>query len=169
MSTDIPSTAAQPRGGCAMPAFVLLFAVGALALAVLASTCITGRTGSTFEAPLSRFAPDDPVFLSSKQLYVVRLASGDVLALDARESRREDYVNGCVIRYRETLHAAGRTGLFRSDCTGTLYDLTGMPVEGSAPPMKRHPVTLSKDTLTVDLTTCTEGATGQVVPCTPAG
>ena len=151
-----------------MPAFVLLFAVGVLAVAFLGSTCIRGGgRRSTFEAPLSRFAPDDPVFVSTKGLYVVRLAAGEVLALDHNESRREDTINGCVIRYRETLQAAGRTGLFRSDCTGTLYDLTGTPVECAAPPMKRHPVKVEGNTLKVDLNTCTEGATGRTVPCKP--
>ena len=150
-----------------MPAFVVLFGVGALAVAFLASTCIRGGERTTFTATLARFAPEDPVFVSSKQFYVVRLASGEVLALDQHEARREDHINGCVIRYRETLQAAGRTGLFRSDCTGTLYDRTGTPLDGSAPPMKRHPVTVSGAGIKVDVKTCTEGATGRVVPCKP--
>lgn len=168
MSTDIPSTAAPSRGGCLAPALVVLVGFGVLAVALLASTCIRGGSRSTYETPLERLRPDDPLYLSTQGLYLVRLNSGEVLALDHNESRREDYVNGCRIRWRETLAAAGRTGLFRSDCTGTLYDLTGTPVQGDAPPMKRHPVTLEKDTVKVALNTCTAGAGGGPTPCKPA-
>lgn len=166
MSTDIPSTATAVRGGCLMPAFVLLFAVGVLAVAFVGATCIRGRPSSTYEAPLAQFAPDDPVFLSSRDVYVVRLASGDVIALDDHALSREDFLNGCSIRYRETLQANGRTGLFRGDCTGTVYDLTGTPIQGAGPPMKRHPVTVTDGTVKVDLTACTQG--GATVPCKPA-
>src|SRR5262249_5138217 len=109
-----------PASGCVMPAFVLLFAFGVLGVVYLGATCIRGSRGDSFETPLERLAPDDPVFVSTRGLYVVRLSSGQVVALDEHESRREDHLKGCVIRYRETLEAAGRRGLFRSDCSGTL-------------------------------------------------
>lgn len=150
-----------------VPALVVLVAVGVLAVAFLASTCVRGGEDTTFSAPLERFRVDDPVYVSSKGFYLVRLASGDVLALSDQEARRADRLSGCLIRYRETVQAAGRTGLFRSDCTGTLFDLTGTPVEGTAPPMKRHPLTVSGGKLNVDLTTCLDGANGQRVRCKP--
>lgn len=149
-----------------MPALVFLIAVGALGAAAFVSLFVHGGPGDTFEADIARFAPDDPVFVSSRQFYIVRLSTGSVVALDTREGSREDQQRGCVIRYRETLQAAGRTGLFRGDCTGTLYDLTGAPIDGAGPPMKRHPVTVSSTTVKVDVKTCTDGATGRVVACT---
>ncbi len=168
MPTDIPSTAAQSPTGCVMPAFVVLFAVGVLAVTFLGSTCVRGGGDSgAFEAPLARFAPDDPVYVSTKGLYIVRLASGEVIALDQNESRREDVINGCLIRYRETARAGGRTGLFRGDCTGTLYDLSGMPVEGASPPMKHHPVTVEGATIKVDVKACLDGKDGSPTPCKP--
>ncbi len=167
MSGDIPSTAVSMRGGCALPAFVLLFAVGVLAVAFLASTFIRGRPSSTFEIPLAQLAPNDPVYVSTKGFYLVRQPSGDVLALDEHSASREDYLNGCVIRYRETLQGDGRTGLFRGDCSGTRYDLTGAPLDAGSAPMKRHPVTVSGDTVKVQVNTCLDAA-GGTVPCKPA-
>jgi hypothetical protein len=151
-----------------MPAFVLLFAFAVLGIAFVAGLCIRGRPGDDFETRLDRLRPDDPVFVSSRGFYVVRLASGEVLALDQHELRREDHLAGCVIRYRETLAAGDRIGAFRSDCTGTLYDLTGRPIDGGGPPMRRHPVTVSGTTVTVKGKQCVDGATGRSVPCKPA-
>ncbi len=148
-----------------MPALVFLFAVGVLGAAAIVSLFVHSGPGDTFEANINRFAPDDPVFVSSRQFYLVRLSSGDVVALDSREGSREDQQRGCVIRYREMLQAAGRTGLFRGDCTGVVYDLTGAPIDGAGPPMKRHPVTISGTTVKVDVKTCTDGPGGRVVTC----
>jgi hypothetical protein len=165
LSTDIPSTAAQGRAGCVVPALVVLVAVGVLAVAFLGSTCVRGGSDTSFSAPVERFRVDDPVYISSKGFYLVRLASGEMVALSDQEARREDRLNGCLIRYRETAQAGGRTGLFRADCSGTLFDHAGKPVEGSAPPMKRLPLTISGGKLKVDLTTCIDGASGQRVSC----
>jgi hypothetical protein len=165
VSSDIPSTAAPARAGCVVPALAVLIAVGVLAVAFVGSTCVRGGRGTTFEADLAQFATDDPVFVSGRGFYLVRLSSGEVVALTEQEARREDRLNGCVIRYRETLQVSGHTGAFRSDCTGTVYDLKGLPLDGTAPPMKRHPVTVSGKTVKVDTSRCLDGATRQTVAC----
>jgi hypothetical protein len=144
---------------------VVLVALGVLAAAFFATTCIRGGGRSSFSTPIERLRPDEPVYVSTMGFYLVRLSSGEVVALSEQEARSEDRQSGCVIRYRETLQGAGRTGIFRSDCTGTLYDLTGTPIAGSAPPMKRHPVRRSGDRIIVNLKQCIEGAGGAVVAC----
>lgn len=165
MSQDISSTAVQGQAGCVVPALVVLVAVGVLAVAFLGSTCIRGGADTSFSMSVERLKVDDPVYISSKGFYLVRPSSGEVIALSDQEVRREDRLNGCLIRYRETAQAAGRTGLFRDDCSGVLFDLTGKPVEGNAPPMKRLPLTISGGKVKVDLTTCIDGASGQRVSC----
>ena len=167
MAKDIPSTAAQPQSGCLLPAMVLLVTVAVLGAAFLLSTQVRGRPSTTFSAPLARFAPDDPVYVSGGGFYIVRLASGEMLALSHDEPLLEHYAKGCVIRYRETLQAAGHTGAFRSDCTGAVYDLRGEPVEGDSPPMRRHAVSVSGSSFKVNTTACTDGPAGRPVPCKP--
>src|SRR5262249_9691559 len=113
-----------------------------------------------------RFAVGEPVYISDRGYYVVRLDSGQVIALDEHEARRADYLDGKLIRYRESLTAGGHTGVFQSEGTDALFDLTGNVLSGDAPPMKRHPVTVSGNHVTV-AATCIDGATGAVTSCKP--
>lgn len=160
--------AAGARAGCVVPALALLIAVVIIGGGLVVSTFVKGGTPNTFEQRLDQLVPGDVVFVSSRGLYLSRLASGEVLALDQNEARREDTVKNCVIRYRETLpRPDGGTGLFRSDCTGTTFALDGTPIEGPAPAMKRHPVTVKGDTVEVGVKTCTAIPGGPAVPCRP--
>lgn len=157
MATDIPSTAvSSARAGCVVPALAVLIAIGVLAIAFGASTCVRPGAPSTYSAPLARFPPEQPVYLSSKRLYVVQLASGEVVALSQREPLAEHDRPACTVRYREMAAGDSRAGPFRGDCSGVAYDLTGMAVDGNGPAMRRHRVTVSGDRLTVDLKPCTQ-------------
>jgi hypothetical protein len=155
------------RLACFIPGFIIAVAI-AVAAGLLLVNCIRGPSSSdSYSTRIDALPEGTPVFLSGPGIYLIR--TGDqVTALDHNELRREDALQGCVIRFRETLEAGGRRGLFRSDCTGTLYGLDGLPLEGSDLPMKRHSITRDGDRITVDFKTCTSPGEGNaVVKCRP--
>jgi|SRR5215203_4894392 len=155
------------RLACFIPGFVLIVAL-AVGGGLLLINCVRGpSSSSTYTTRIDALPERIPVFLSGPGIYLVRAGDG-VVALDHNELRREDAIQGCVIRYRETLEAGGRRGLFRSDCTGTLYGLDGAPLEGDGQPMNRHPVTASGESVTVDVTRCFRpGQADATVKCKP--
>lgn len=153
------------RLACLIPGFLLVVAI-AVGGGLVFVNCLRASPSSSYTTKIDALPEGTPVFLSVPGIYLVR-SGADVIALDHNELRREDTIQGCVIRYRETLEAAGRRGLFRSDCTGTLYGLDGTPLDGG-PPMKRHPVKRDGDRVTVDYTTCiSPGEANATVKCKP--
>lgn len=161
-----PGDASFGRLACFIPGFLLVVAI-AVGGGLVFINCLRATPSSRYTTEIERLPPEQPVFISRPGIYLVRLGD-EVVALDHHESSREDALKGCVIRYRETLELAGRSGLFRSDCTGTVYALDGTPVEGSGPPMKRHPVTRDGGKVTIDFETCiSPGEENAIVSCNP--
>jgi hypothetical protein len=151
---------------CIVPGFLIVVAL-AVAGGLVLINCLRAAPATSFGTSLEALPLNEPVFLSGSGVYVVR-SEGGVVALDFNEFRREDAGRGCVIRWREALERDGRRGFFLSDCTGTVYDLNGTPVEGAGLPMKRHPVTREGKRVTVDFQTCVSPGEGNaVVPCRP--
>ena len=158
MTPTTDSSAASPPEGpslsrfaCVVPGFLLVIAI-AVGGGLVFINCLRAAPATSYTTPIDLLPPETPVFLSGPGIYLVRLPSG-VVALSHHEPQRDDARPGCVIRWRETLEAAGRRGLFRSDCTGALYGLDGTPVAGTGPPMKRHPVKHNGEKVSVDLRT----------------
>ena len=60
--------------------------------------------------------------------HVVRLDSGEVLALSAHDPHL-----GCTVPYRPSFNFDGREGWFRNPCHGETYDLAGYRVFGPTP------------------------------------
>jgi len=151
---------------CIVPGFLIAVAL-AVGGGLILVTCLRAAPSDSYRTRIEQLPLETPVYLSEPGIYLVRLSEG-VIALDHNEPRREDVINGCFIRWREALEAEGRRGSFRSDCTGTLYDLRGMTLAGGGPPMRRHPATESDGTVTVSFKTCLDPAAGNaVVPCRP--
>lgn len=155
------------RLACFIPGFIIVVAIAVLA-GLLLLNCIRGPSSSdSYSTRIDALSEGTPVFLSGPGIYLVRTGN-DVVALDHNELRREDIIQGCVIRFRETLEAGGRRGLFRSDCTGTLYRLDGVPLDGNSLPMRRHPVKRDGDRVTVDFRVCISPGEGNAtVRCRP--
>ncbi|MGH2598605.1 MAG: hypothetical protein ACRDJ9_04375 [Dehalococcoidia bacterium] len=154
------------RMACLIPGFLIAVAIAVGATFGVVS-CLRASSATSYTTRIDALPPETPVFLSDPGIYLVRLPAG-VIALDHHELRREDALEGCLIRWRETLESAGRRGLFRSDCTGTLYGLDGNPVEGSGLPMKRHPIKRDGDKITVDFESCISPGEGNAeVKCRP--
>lgn len=161
-----PGEPSLGRLACFIPGFLIVVAI-AVGGGLVFINCLRDSPSTRYSTDLRTLTPGVPVFLSGPGIYLVRL-DDQVLALDHHEFRREDALQGCVIRYRETLETAGMRGLFRSDCSATLYALDGTPIEGPAPPMKRHPVMRDGNRITVDFEMCVSPGEGDaVVPCDP--
>jgi len=161
-----PKGPSLSRFACVVPGLLLVVAI-AVGGGLVFINCLRASPATSFTTRITALPPETPVFLSDPGIYLVRLPDG-VVALSHHESRREDTLQGCVIRWRETLEAAGRRGLFRSDCNGTLYGLDGVPVEANAASMKRHPIKRKGETITVDLRMCiSPEADDAVAPCRP--
>lgn len=161
-----PGEPSLGRLACFIPGFLLVVAI-AVGGGLVFINCLRDSPSTRYTTQIEALPEGEPLFLSGPGIYLVRQAD-EVIALDHHVFTREEALQGCVIRYRETLEAAGRRGLFRSDCTDTLYDLDGTPVQGQGLPMKRHPVTRDGDRVTVDFETCISPGEGNaVVPCDP--
>lgn len=110
--------------------------LGLAALALIAvAVAITWPTGSNVEQPswvgLTRVDDlnvNEPVRFIEQRLYLVKLDSGEILALSQRSTYR-----GCTVPWRPEFKFMGRTGWFRDPCHGATFDLTGVCYEGPCP------------------------------------
>ena len=143
-----PAGPSLSRFACVVPGFLLVVAI-AVGGGLVFVNCLRASPATSYTTRIEALPLETPVFLSGPGIYLVRLPS-DVVALSQQEPQREDARPGCVIRWREAIEAAGRRGLFRSDCNGALYGLDGTPVTGTGPPMQRHPVRRDGEKITVD-------------------
>jgi len=159
-----PAEPSISRMACIVPGLLIVIAI-AVGGGLGYVRCLTASGPDSYTTRTNALPDGEPVFLSDPGIYLVRRGD-DVIALDHHEPRPEDALRGCFVRYRETLEAVGRRGLFRSDCTGTLYGLDGMAVQGDGLPMKRHPVEREDGKVTVDFRSCfSPGEEDRPVPC----
>lgn len=87
--------------------------------------------------------------------HVVRLDSGEVLALSARDPHL-----GCTVPYRPSLIYNGREGWFHNPCHREIYDLAGYRVFGPQPRgLDRFHVEVVAGRVTVDLSRLQPGPT----------
>lgn len=73
-------------------------------------------------------AVNEPVRFPGQRLWLVKLESGEVLAL----SQKSPHL-GCTVTYRPEFEFEGHTGWFRDPCSGSNWDLTGVKYSGPAP------------------------------------
>ncbi len=155
--------------GCTMAAFavgiLVLFVI--LAAAFLESGADTGET--VLEVP-EAYARGSFELNPRRGFYFVRLIDGEFLALNsldaanrAAEGQRcrvaplpsgDPALPDLLKRYAARLNpqAAGTTVLFREDCNGAVYDVTGLRLDAEGPNLDRHPVTVRADgRLSVDV------------------
>ena len=102
-------------------------------------------------------------YIGERNFYLVRLGDGSFLALSdldaanrASTQRRcraapiptsDPALPGLLDRYRARLSPAATqsTLLFREDCNGAIYDLTGARLDQDGPNLDRYPVSIRKD------------------------
>jgi len=155
--------------GCTMAAFaagiVVLFFI--LAAAFLGSGADTGETVLELPEAYARGSFERNL---QRGFYFVRLIDGEFLALNSLDAANraasgqrcrvsplpadDPTLPGLLKRYAARLNpqAAGTTVLFREDCNGAVYDVTGLRLDGEGPNLDRHPVTVRADgRLSVDV------------------
>jgi hypothetical protein len=153
----------QEPGGISMRVLLPIVAVLAVAAAVYVGYTLTQSlgSGSSFSDRVANYPPDSVTYLSNGRTYLVRQNDGTFLALSEVEASATDRIAGCLIRY-----LPGKQGAFRDDCHGVMFNLEGVAVQGAAPPMQRHPVTVHGGKLTVQLKVCLQGGSSdQIEPC----
>ncbi len=155
--------------GCTMAAFAvgILVLFVFLAAAFLESGADTGET--SLEAP-EAYARGSFELNPQRGFYFVRMVDGEFLALSSLDAaNRAAGGQRCRVaplptddpalpellnRYAARLNpqAAGTTVLFREDCNGAVYDVTGLRLDAEGPNLDRHPVTVRADgRLSVDV------------------
>jgi len=109
-----------------------LFAIGLgvplLLGAVLASgAAVSWLTGSDYRAPehlvagrIGEFEVDSPKYFEDERIWIVRLTSGEILALSDH-----GLGSGCPVPWRPRHEFTGKQGWFVDACSGTAYDLFG--------------------------------------------
>ena len=99
-----------------------------LALGILVSRF----TGSGYEPPeqltagrVDEFAVAAPKYFETERFWLVKLESGEILALYDRDTE-----SNCTVPWRPELELLGGKGWFRDACHASIYDLNGRCFSG---------------------------------------
>jgi hypothetical protein len=109
--------------GLAVP-LVIGLALIAIVLITLVSPRYEARR-TVDVGPASDYAVGAPVYHEDDRFWVVKLPSGEVLALYDR-----DPVTGCTVPWDPNYAFLGVTGWFRDACSRSVYDMQGACFEG---------------------------------------
>jgi hypothetical protein len=173
--------------GCvsALAFVVAVFGFFAFLIVFLESGADTGKVRLE---DAEAYAPGSVEFIGEENLFLVRLADGEYLALAdldaanrARPERRcrvapmqvtDARLPAILQRYgaRMSADAAGSTLIFREECAGALYDVTGLRLDSDGRNLDRYPVTVdSTGHLVVDTAKRQCSQREQLNPFAPAG
>jgi len=133
-----------PRRG-----ITVLLLLGAIAATMALATVFAWPTadGWVMLGSADELAVNQPVAVRERDLYLVRLESGEVLAL----LRRSPHL-GCTIVWRQEFVFAGKKGWFRDPCSGSNFTISGDRMSGPAPRgMDRYAVHLLDGRVFVDI------------------
>lgn len=130
----------------------LLAGLGLL-LAIIVLFAWPGEGGAP-EAPalvtagrVEKFQAGEPVLFQDHGFWLVRLQSGEFLALYEKDPHL-----GCTVPWRADFEFIGRKGWFRNPCHGETYDLTGRCFMGPCPRgLDRFPVRIVEGEIQVDM------------------
>ncbi|HET9475865.1 MAG TPA: hypothetical protein VFP63_00080 [Dehalococcoidia bacterium] len=104
----------------------------------------------------------EPVRIVEGRFWLVKLQSGEILALYQRDPR-----NGCTIPWRPDFDFGGKRGWFRDPCHGSTYDIDGTRAFGPSPrSMDRYRVDIRGGQIFVDVGTLLCGS-GSILPGSP--
>ncbi|MCO5203307.1 MAG: hypothetical protein M9925_16620 [Chloroflexi bacterium] len=173
--------------GCvSLLAFVIaVFGLAAFLIVFLESGADTGKVRLE---DAEAYAPGSVEFIGEEHLFLVRLADGAYLALAdldaanrARTERRcrvapmqltDARLPGILARYGAVMSddAAGSTLVFREECGGALYDVTGLRLDAEGRNLDRYPVSIdSAGRVVVDTAKRQCSQREQLNPFAPAG
>ena len=148
-----------PRAGVALALLVVVF--GAVLALVLIFAWPDG--GGAPEVPVliaagrvEEFQVGEPAHFKDKGFFLIKLESGELLALSDLDTHVAFREQGCRIRWREDLEFNGRPFMgraewFRGDCSGSTFDTDGRLVSGPGPRgMDGYRVVIEDDGVFVD-------------------
>jgi len=96
-------------------------------------------------------AVNEPVRIVEHRIYLVKLESGETLALYQKDPRPNF---GCTVPFNPRFEFAGHTGWFRNPCHGQTYDLTGTCFDGPcARGLDRYEVRVQDGHVQIDVNT----------------
>ena len=157
--SPIPRKLRFPRRGLAialvLAGFVALVVVGAIAAYPTGSKVdqVTGVQWVTV-ARTDDLQTDQPVYIFEQKLWLVKLDSGEIIAL----SHKSPFL-GCTVPWRPDFKFKGITGWFRDPCQSGTFDLTGACFAPQCPRgMDRYPIQLVKGQVQVNI------AKGALIP-----
>jgi nitrite reductase/ring-hydroxylating ferredoxin subunit len=108
---------------------VAVLGVASLAsIAMIVAVSWPGRVGGTNWTDVGRasdFEVNQPVRIAEQKLYVVKMPSGDFVALS-----QTDPQDTCTVPWRSDFQFMDHKGWFRNPCHGQTYDLNGHCVSG---------------------------------------
>lgn len=105
---------------------------------------------------------NEPIRNIEGRFWLVKLESGEVLALSRRDPR-----SGCTIPWRPDFEFGGREGWFRDPCHGSTYSIDGTRTFGPSPrSMDRYRVDIRDGWVFVDVGTLLCGP-GNILPGSP--
>jgi hypothetical protein len=143
-----------------VPGWRRLLAIGVgvpllLGVILASAVAILWLTGSEYTPPeqfdagrADAYAVGEPKLFEDDDVWVVRLAGGEFLALYDRGLE-----SGCPLQWRREFAFMERSGWFVDACTGSAYDLTGRCFSDgcSGRPLDRFALTLAGGNVSVDL------------------
>ncbi len=119
-----------PRRGLAI-AFVLLGLIALIVVGIVAATP-TGISRDSITGPgwvkgisVNDLQTDQPVHVLEAKAWLVKLRTGEVLALSHKDPRL-----GCTVPWRPDFTFRNIKGWFRNPCHSQTYDLTGACFDG---------------------------------------
>jgi len=105
----------------------------------------------------SDFAINEPVRFREQRFWLVRLESGEFVALWQRSPYR-----GCTVPWRPGFEFMGKKGWFRDPCHNDTFTIEGVHVFGPGPRgMDRFPVRIDDGIVRVNVKTVIQGPGGQ--------
>jgi Rieske Fe-S protein len=147
-----------PRRGIAVAVVLSAVVVGLVVVSAFAWP--TGSKVDQLEwfnaGDTSDFAVNEPVRFQDHRFWLVRLDSGEFVALLTKSPHR-----GCTVPWRPDFEFMGKKGWFRDPCYQSTWDVTGTLVFGPSPRgMDRFPVRQDGDTVLVNVRTVIPGPGG---------
>lgn len=165
---SIPISRPEPRQRLDFrkPLLPLVSALLLVIAAVVAAYFLTqpDDPGYVVAGDVDDFSVGEPVRDADHNFYIVKLDSGEFLALYQKDPHL-----GCIVPWRSDFEFQGTTGYFRNPCHSETYDIEGNILFGPAPRgLDRFPVEVVNGEVRVDTETliCGPGAPPGMV-CRP--
>lgn len=118
----------SPRAIIMLLTAAIFIIIGTAAALAFLSPSTEQDVGETF-----RYEPGSVTRFAGDNYYLVRLQSGDFLALYDRDTDPDARRRGCRITWRPGESFAGANGVFGGDCTLSLWSSSGELLRGPSP------------------------------------